>query len=60
MKRNEHRESAKLIEVWKMKEKVYNKTRHMTAEEFFKYINSTATNIISKVKTETKRLHHPR
>jgi len=42
MKKNELNESRMLLEVWKMKEKIYNETKNMQANDFFKYINEKA------------------
>ena len=40
MKKNKENLSQMQVEVWKMKDKVYEKTRRMDSGEFFEYIRN--------------------
>ena len=42
--------SEMLLEVWKMKEKIFNETQNMNCDQFFEYINQKTEETISYLK----------
>jgi hypothetical protein len=48
------KDSEMLIEVWKMKEKLFEETQNMNSEELFKYINKKTEKIVLNLKKKEK------
>ncbi|MBN2442301.1 MAG: hypothetical protein JXJ04_13185 [Spirochaetales bacterium] len=51
---NKSKTSEMLIEVWKMKEKLFKDTQHMNCEELFDFINKKTENIVASQKKREK------
>ncbi|MBN2536614.1 MAG: hypothetical protein JXB88_27270 [Spirochaetales bacterium] len=51
---NNSKDSKMLIEVWKMKEKLFEETQNMNSEELFEYINKKTEKTVSNLKKKAK------
>ena len=51
---NQAQTSEMLIEVWKMKEKVFDETKNMNCDELFNYINQKTEPVISNLKKKAE------